>query len=109
MWLVFALMAPFFFAVVHVLDSYCVSDIFEKPWVGGLTSSLATVVVILMAMPFVLPFIEWSLPPSKIILLALLAGGLIQASQFLYFQALSYSEAGIVAAYWNMIPAILRC
>jgi len=32
---------------------------------------------------------------------------LIQASQALYFQSLARSEAGIVAAYWNLVPAIL--
>ena len=35
------------------------------------------------------------------------AGVLIQLSQAFYFQALKHSEAGIVAAYWNMVPALL--
>ena len=36
-----------------------------------------------------------------------MAGALVQVSQAFYFQALEYSEAGIVAAYWNMVPVIL--
>jgi drug/metabolite transporter (DMT)-like permease len=35
------------------------------------------------------------------------AGALIQASQALYFQSLAHAEAGIVAAYWNLVPALL--
>jgi drug/metabolite transporter (DMT)-like permease len=39
--------------------------------------------------------------------MAICAGILIQLSQALYFKALSFSEAGIVAAYWNLVPAFL--
>lgn len=106
MWLVFALMAPLFFAVVHVMDSYCVEDIFERPWMGMVTSAFASIIVF-APLPYILPFVDWSWPAWNIILFALLAGALIQLSQGLYFQALSYSEAGIVAAYWNMIPVML--
>jgi len=73
---------------------------------GVITSSLASVVV-LIALPFALPLVEWKLPPWNIVGLALLAGALIQLSQAFYFSALEYSEAGIVAAYWNMTPTIL--
>ncbi|UPA22836.1 EamA family transporter [Candidatus Peribacteria bacterium] len=106
MWLVFALLAAFFFAVVHVLDSYCVGEIFEKPWMGVITSSIASLVVFQL-IPFVGPFVDWTFPPIQIVILAFLAGVLIQISQALYFQALEYSEAGIVAAYWNLIPVLL--
>ena len=106
MWLVYSLFAPFFFAIVHVLDSYCVEDIFERPWMGMVTSAFASLIVF-APLPYILPFVDWSWPAWNIILLALLAGALIQLSQGLYFQALSYSEAGIVAAYWNMVPAML--
>jgi len=106
MWLIFALIAPLFFGIVHVMDSYCVEDIFERPWLGMVTSAFTSLVVYL-ALPFFLPLVTWYMPPWQIIAMALAAGALIQFSQFLYFQSLSYSEAGIIAAYWNMIPAIL--
>lgn len=106
MWLVFALMAPFFFAVVHVLDEHCVDNILEKPWMGVITSA-ATSSIAFFAIPFLFPFINWGNSSLQNIFLAIFVGIIIQTSQFFYFQALSYSEAGIVSAYWNFIPAIL--
>jgi drug/metabolite transporter (DMT)-like permease len=106
MWLVFALTSPLCWAVVHVLDAHCVERVFDRPWMGVITSALASVVAFLL-IPFVAPFVPWQVPSWEIALLALLAGGLIQFSQGFYFQALAYSEAGIVAAYWNMIPTFL--
>lgn len=106
MWLFFSLLAPFFFAVVHVMDSYCVEDIFEKPWMGMITSALASIIVF-APLPFVLPLMNLDWPPWEMAIIAMIAGALIQISQAMYFQSLAYSEAGIVAAYWNMIPAII--
>ena len=106
MWVLYALTAAVFFAVVHLLDEYCVDEIFEKPWIGVITSALASLVV-LIPLPFILPFVGWQWPTYSILLLAISAGALIQVSQLLYFNALANTNAGIVAAYWNIIPAIL--
>lgn len=106
MWITFSLSAAFFFALVHVLDEYCVGEVFEKPWFGVVTSSFTSIIVFQL-FPFVAPFQDMALPTWPIIFLAVCAGLLIQVSQALYFKALSYSEAGIVAAYWNFVPAIL--
>ena len=106
MWVFYALLFPFCFAVVAVLDAYCVEKVFDRPWMGAITSSLSSTIAFLIA-PFILPFVVWQRPSLKIIVLALLAGTLIQASQALYFQSLAYSEAGIVSAYLNLIPVIL--
>jgi uncharacterized membrane protein len=106
MWVVFSLSAAFFFALVHVLDEYCVDDVFEKPWFGVITSSMASIIVFQL-IPFVAPFVDMTLPTLHVSILAFAAGVFIQTSQALYFKALSYSEAGTVAAYLNMIPAIL--
>src|SRR3989338_7051364 len=106
MWVLYALTAAVFFAVVHLLDEYCIDEIFEKPWIGVITSALASLVV-LIPLPFILPFVGWQWPTYSILLLAISAGALIQVSQLLYFNALANTNAGIVAAYWNIIPAIL--
>ncbi len=106
MWVVFSLSAAFFFALVHVLDEYCVDDVFEKPWFGVITSSIASIIVFQL-IPFVAPFADMTMPTISIVFMAIFAGVLIQTSQALYFKALSFSEAGIVAAYWNLIPALL--
>jgi uncharacterized membrane protein len=106
MWLYYALLGPPFWALVNILDSHCVGNVFDKPWIGVITGSLATA-VILLAFPFILPFVEWQLPEWQIIALALLAGGLIQLAQAFYFEALDRTEAGIVAAYENFTPTLL--
>lgn len=106
MWVVFAIAAAFSFALVHVLDSYCVGEVFEKPWTGVVTSSIASIVVFQL-IPIVGPFVDLQLPHYSIVLLAFSSGVLIQVSQAFYFQSLAYSDAGIVASYWNVIPAIL--
>lgn len=106
MWIFFALLTPVFWSFVHVMDSHCVDEVFEKPWMGMIIGSITSTVVLLLA-PFVVPHLLSNPLPIHVILTALLAGALIQLSQLFYFKALAYSEAGIVAAYWNMVPALL--
>lgn len=106
MWLFYALLGPPFWALVHILDSHCVGNVFDRPWMGVITSSLATAAISLVAL-FVLPIGDWQLPEWHIIALALLAGGFIQLGQVFYFQALEKTEAGIVAAYGNFTPTLL--
>lgn len=106
MWLLYALLSPLFWAIVHLLDWYCVERLFEKPWMGVITSSLASCSIFLF-LPLFGSNIIWDLPPLETVAAAILAGVLIQISQIFYFQALSYSEAGIIAAYWNITPTVL--
>jgi drug/metabolite transporter (DMT)-like permease len=107
MWLFYALLGPPFWALVHILDSHCVGNVFDRPWMGVITSSLATAVIALAVFPFMLPFLEWQFPEWHIIALAILSGVLIQLGQAFYFQALETTEAGIVAAYSNFTPTLL--
>lgn len=106
MWLYYALLGPPFWALVNILDSHCVGNVFDRPWIGVITGSLATA-VILIAFPFILPYVEWQIPEWHIVVLSLLAGGFIQLAQAFYFQALENTEAGIVAAYENFTPILL--
>ncbi len=106
MWLYYALLGPPFWALIHILDSHCVVNVFDRPWIGVITSSLATAVISLVFL-LVFPGMEWQLPEWHIIGLAILGGSLIQLSQAFYFQALDQTEAGIVAAYGNFTPTLL--
>jgi drug/metabolite transporter (DMT)-like permease len=106
MWLFFALLGPLLWAIVHLLDAHCVDRVFNRPWVGVITGSVSSLPAILIV-PFAAPFMSWEPVGWQVVVLALLAGALIQLSQGLYFQALEYTEAGIVAAYWNMTPVLL--
>src|SRR5262245_47641726 len=106
MWVFFALLFPFCFTVVAVLDAYCVKKVFDRPWMGAITSSVSSSMALLL-IPTAWPFVVWRQPSLKVIALALLAGALLQLSQALYFQSLAFSEAGIISAYLNLIPVIL--
>lgn len=108
MWLFYALVGPPFWALVHILDSHCVGNVFDRSWMGVITSSLATAVIFFIVLLF-FPFgnVELQLPGLNIILLGMLAGGLIQLGQTFYFKALEKTEAGIVAAYGNFTPTLL--
>jgi drug/metabolite transporter (DMT)-like permease len=108
MWLFYALVGPPFWALVHILDGHCVGNVFDRSWMGVITSSLATAAIFIVAL-LVFPFSGYALqlPDIKFILLAMLAGGLIQLGQSFYFNALEKTEAGIVAAYGNFTPTLL--
>lgn len=108
MWLFYALLGPPFWALVHILDSHCVGNVFDRPWMGVITSSLATATIFLIVL-CVFPFTGYDLqlPDLQIIVLAMAAGGLIQLGQTFYFKALEKTEAGIVAAYGNFTPTLL--
>src|SRR3989344_5929656 len=106
MWLVFALLAPLLFAIVHVVDSYCVDDIYDKPWLGMIVSAIASLIVFLPA-PYLLPLIDSSNITLQLVGAAVIAGVIIQINQAIYFEALDHSDASIVTAYWNMIPAFV--
>jgi drug/metabolite transporter (DMT)-like permease len=73
---------------------------------GVIASSVSSLATFLLV-PFATSFLTWEVSGWHIVGLAVLAGVLIQLSQVFYFQALEYSEAGIVAAYWNMTPILL--
>ncbi len=105
-WLAFALTSPFFWGITHVLDSYCVDEVFDHPWIGAITSGLCT----LLALPFLtlgLFFVPTAPMALYVVGLCILAGLVFMAGQIAYFYALSFSESGIIAAYWNLIPLLL--
>lgn len=104
MWIQYALFSSFLWAIVHILDEYCVDNIFSKPWLGVVTSSGISAGIFL-----VLPFLNIPvvIPPWDLLLLCLVTGAIVQLSQFFYFLALDCSDSGTVAAYWNLTPIFL--
>jgi drug/metabolite transporter (DMT)-like permease len=106
MWLVFALLSPFFWAVVHVLDSYCMDEVFDLPVLATVGSGF-TMLAALPLLAVGLLFTGWQEVGADVLLLCLLTGGLYMASQWLYFRALAISESGIVASYWNLTPVLV--
>lgn len=105
-WLLFALLSPVCWSLVYVLDSYCVEELFERPWIGSVTSAL----MMLALLPILLGgLLVTGITPVTVTEVALcgLAGGLFMAGQAAYLRALSLSESGIVAAHFNLLPLLL--
>ena len=105
MWIQYALFSSFLWAIIHILDEYCVDNIFSKPWLGVVTSSGISAGIFL-----VLPFLNIPvvIPPWDLLLLCLVTGAtIVQLSQFFYFLALDCSDSGTVAAYCNLTPIFL--
>lgn len=109
MWFALAITAPVLYAVVHLIDEHCIDEVFADVYVATMVSAFVSLAILLLAFPAYAPmvnFAEWSwvwLPVCA----AVLSGGLVAVSHALYFTALERSEAGIVAAYWNMIPVLV--
>ena len=68
MWIQYALFSSFLWAIVHILDEYCVDNIFSKPWLGVVTSSGISAGIFL-----VLPFLNIPvvIPPWDLLFLCL--------------------------------------
>jgi len=107
MWLVFGLISSALYASINIIDAYCIRQYFRKPWMGTIVGSITTLILLLVITPYLVPFFSKEAPSLQIITLSLLAGALLQTSNTFYFYALSHSEAGVVAAYWNMVPAFV--
>jgi uncharacterized membrane protein len=104
MWIQYALLSSFLWAIVHVLDEHCVDKIFSKPWLGVITSSGISAGIFLLIPILNIPIV---IPNWDLLLICVIAGAIIQLSQFFYFRALDCSDAGTVAAYWNLTPIFL--
>jgi drug/metabolite transporter (DMT)-like permease len=104
MWIQYALFSSFSWAIIHILDEYCVDNIFSKPWLGVITSSSISVGIFVL-----IPFLNLTvvIPNSTILCICLMTGAIIQLSQLFYFRALDNSDSGTVAAYWNLTPVLL--
>jgi uncharacterized membrane protein len=104
MWIQYSLLSSFLWAIVHILDEYCVDNIFSKPWLGVITSSGISVGIFLL---FPILNVTVVIPHLNILLVCLMTGAIIQLSQLFYFRALDCSDSGTVAAYWNLTPIFL--
>lgn len=105
-WLIFCLASQLAWAMVYVLDSYCVKQLFLRSWFGGVVSALC--------MAMLLPLTgagAWFVEPPRAtypgLSLALMGGLMHMLGQFCYFRALRHSESGIISAYFNMTPLLV--
>jgi drug/metabolite transporter (DMT)-like permease len=105
-WLTFALASAALWAIVHVLDSYCVERVYERPYMGTIMGGLMTL-GLLPALAMGLIGSGWQPMSLEAWLIALLCGIAYMTTQWMYFIALHSCESGIVSAYWNSLSFFL--
>ncbi|MBY0112939.1 MAG: EamA family transporter [Phycisphaerales bacterium] len=105
-WLVLALSSAALWAIVHVLDAYCVSRVYERPYMGTIMGGLMTL-GLLPALALGLVGSGWQPMTGEAWFLALLCGLAYMTTQWMYFVALDSCESGIVSAYWNSLSFFL--
>lgn len=104
-WLFVAFLAPFFWALVNVIDVYFVDDVYEDEWDGITISSL------FQLSPWVLPIlgiVSFDYPGNKVFTLAFLGGSFLTIAFFFYFKTLFASnDVVVISALWNLsVPLV---
>lgn len=99
-WLLMSLIAPFLWAVVSVIDTHFVHDVYEDEYDGTVVSG------VFQSLPWLLiPFgiVQFTFPEIEVAGLAFLAGGMFICSFFCYFKALFVSNDGaLMQILWSI-------
>lgn len=104
-WLFVAFLAPFFWALVNIIDVYFVSGVYEDEWDGIIISSL------FQSLPWLLPLfglVSFSYPGFQAFMLAFFGGSFLTVAFFFYFKTLFTSnDAVVIGALWNLsVPLV---
>lgn len=99
-WFLIALIAPFLWALVAIIDTYFVHDIYEDEYDGTLLSGL------FQALPwFLVPIgmIDFTFPTLEVSQWAFAAGALFILSFFYYFRALFvFNDSALMQTLWGL-------
>lgn len=99
-WFLIALIAPFLWALIAILDTHFVHGVYEDEYDGTVISG------IFQSLPWILVvfgIVEFTVPETRVMWLALLAGGMFIASFFCYFKALFVSnDSAMMQILWNI-------
>ena len=102
-WLFLALLAPFMWALVNIIDAYFVKGIYEDEYDGTIISGLFQLVPWL-AVPFI--GIAWT--STQGVLLAVAGGFLFILSNFFYFRALFHqADAALILIVWGTVGIVV--
>ncbi len=99
-WFLVALIAPFLWAIVAIIDTYFVDGVYEDEYDGTIISG------VFQSLPWLLVLfgvVDFTFPGFEIASLALLAGGFFLFSFFCYFKALFVSnDTALMQIFWNI-------
>ncbi|HSX52978.1 MAG TPA: EamA family transporter [Patescibacteria group bacterium] len=101
-WFYLALLAPFLYAIVNLLDDNLLQYVYEGPYIA------TAVAGVFSALPLVsLLFLHANHISLELGGLALLAGFLTTCYLFFYFKALGLEQPSVVIALFSLVPATL--
>lgn len=100
-----AFLAPFFWALVNIIDVYFVSSVYEDEWDGIFINS------VFQLFPWLLPIfgvVSFQYPGVSATIIALLGGASLILAFFFYFKTLFISsDVAVIQAIWNLsVPLV---
>lgn len=99
--MVYAVLSSLLWAIVNLYDKFSVRQIFTSP-----TQGLAIASIFSFFGVFLIPFVGWNLK-NEIAFYAIIAGLLMQCSQYFYFSALEEEEVGDLVMIGSSNPVIV--
>lgn len=104
-WFLIALIAPFLWAIVAIIDTHFVHGVYEDEYDGTVISGVFQLLPWLLVP---LGVIEFTFPGIEVAVLALAAGGFFLLSFFHYFKALFVSnDTALMQTFWNVSVLIV--
>jgi len=98
-WLFFALLAPALWAIVNIIDKFLVDKHLQNPATLWILDTLIGSLVII-----IVPFVEFYIPDTKILILCLIAGALTFIADYPYYLAMKREEASRVIPLYSISP-----
>jgi uncharacterized membrane protein len=104
-WIFVAFLAPFYWALVNIIDVYFVSSVYEDEWDGIFINS------VFQLFPWLLPIfgvVSFQYPGVSATIIALLGGASLILAFFFYFKTLFiFSDVAVIQAIWNLsVPLV---
>lgn len=103
-WLYLALLAPFLYALVNLLDDNLLKFIYKTPYAGAAISGAFGIVPAAVVLLFGLNGANLSL---SLVLLSLMAGFMTIVSYFFYFKGFETANPSVVAALLSLSPVLI--
>ncbi len=104
-WIFVAFLAPFFWALVNIIDVYFVSSVYEDEWDGIFINS------VFQLLPWLLPvfgLVSFQYPGALPTIVAFFGGASLILAFFFYFKTLFVSnDVAVIQAIWNLsVPLV---
>ncbi|MBU0612930.1 DMT family transporter [Patescibacteria group bacterium] len=98
-WVILTIAAAFLWSVINVVNKFLVEKHIKEPMVFLVAFGLLGILILLA-----IPFIDFSIPSSMLLLLIFVTGGIYMYAVFPYFIVLRYEEVSRVIALWQLSP-----